>query len=352
MRTIGLISILGVLAGCTSLECDPGFHVEGDACVPDVAPDTGMSDSGPDTGDTDAGTDAPMACGGACTGAMPHCDTDTDTCVACLDDSHCDEMAPVCSAGGVCGPCTGPADCAAYPDALVCGDSGAADGTCVACAGDSDCTDADAGKCDTTTNTCVPCDDSDQCTEDGAGICDMSGESGLCVECTIDTEETACGLFSCNPATNECTETERGDVTRCGACVADSECGLPDDRCVPMNFMGTPRATGYCLKQFDTGCVRPHSVPTDARASLSGAAAETYCGVLEASVTCEAVQDLIDDTACGSDDECGAEGLEDGRCETVNGTAERCTYDCTGASECTGATMCGAAGRFCGAPAT
>ncbi len=154
---------LAAVVACGTDDCPAGTVDMDGRCI--EATDTGMNDGGPDTGDTDAGADAPMACGGACMGGTPHCDTDTDTCVACLDDEHCDEMAPVCGAGGVCGPCTGPADCAAYPDTPVCGDSGAVDGTCVGCAGDSDCTDADAGKCDTSTNTCVPCDDSDQCTE-------------------------------------------------------------------------------------------------------------------------------------------------------------------------------------------
>ncbi len=326
MKHFGLIAV--VLVSCGTDDCSAGTVDMDGRCIEST--DTGMTDSGPDTGDTDAAADAPMACGGACMGATPHCDTDTDTCVACLGNTHCDESAPVCGAGGVCGPCTGPADCAAYPDAPVCGDSGAVDGMCVACVGDSDCTDADAGKCDTGTNTCVPCDDSDQCTEDDAGVCDMSGESGVCVECTIDTEETACGLFSCNPATNECTETTRGDVEACEACVADSECEA-DHYCVPMTYQDVDRG-GYCLLDAMVGgCTRPRSI-ADNRTSLSGRAGRC-CGLSEALATCEAVLALEAGTMCGrlEDPPCPESGL----CEEVGDLAGmHCTYECSGGIQC------------------
>jgi hypothetical protein len=117
-----------------------------------------------------------------------------------------------------------------------------------------------------------------------------------------------------------------------------------------MRFMGTDRDGGYCLPQFDLGCMRPFTTPTDARSSLSGAAAETYCGVDETSTTCEAVLDLIDDASCTSDDDCGAAGVMDGRCETVNGVANRCTYSCTAATQCAAGFMCPAiADTYCGA---
>jgi hypothetical protein len=352
MRAIVFLGLAGLMmTGCTRLECDPeamevdgmcvcraGFMPVGDRC--ESTTDTGMNDSGPDTGDTDAGADAPMACGGACMGATPHCDTDTDTCVACLDNTHCDESAPVCGAGGVCGPCTGPTDCSAYPDAPVCGDSGAVDGMCVACVGDSDCTDADAGKCDTGTNTCVPCDDSDQCTEDGAGICDMSGESGVCVECTIDTEETACGEFSCNPATNECTETERTMTPRCGACAADSEC-IADHFCVPMNFAAAPHGS-YCLPPVPGGaCPQGFRVVLEDRLSASGNM-DSYCGIDEVNVTCEAVRALgvdCSESACPTG----------GRCETEAGLGTFCTYSCGSFINCPqGAPTDTCDGGYCG----
>ncbi len=358
MRTIGLISILGVLAGCTSLECDPGFHVEGDACVPDVAPDTGMSDSGPDTGETDdAGTDAPMACGGACMGGTPHCDT--DTCVACLDNTHCDESAPVCGTGGVCGPCTGPTDCSAYPDTPVCGDSGAVDGTCVGCAGDSDCANADAGKCDTATNTCVPCDDSDQCTEDGAGVCDMSGESGLCVECNAD-DETACGDNVCDVTAMTCTETPAEMTGLCGECVSDRQCS-PGRVCVPMTYMDldTPETSigNFCLWREDADApvgapagscpgVPPYFRSTEVT-SLSGETVDVC--TLRAS-TCPALADYST-TSCAtpgdSDDTCGA-GLGDGLCRNVSGETNRCTMRCNSDDDCISSTCnTGESPRYC-----
>lgn len=284
-------------------------------------------------------------CGMCASGTV--CDPAAATCVACLGDGDCtDEVCLVDAADSTNNECVG---CVDSDDCS--GDTGTCDtdsNECVGCLMDSDCTDPAMAKCDTGTNTCVECDSSTQCAGTGENEC----VAGACVECTEGTAEDDCGDFSCNPATNECTETERGSVTRCGACVSDTDCGLDDDRCVAMDFMGAARDGGYCLKRGSTGCLPPYTSPTEERASLSGAAPEQYCGIREDLTTCEAVRDLVDGSSCDMDTECGAEGLTDGRCETVNLTTNRCTYDCGGTDECRSGTICGTNGMYCGAPAT
>jgi len=158
-------------------------------------------------------------------------------------------------------------------------------------------------------------------------VCD----AGQCVQCIVENE-SACGLNSCNPATNTCTETPRGTTDVCEACVADSEC-LENFRCVPMKLAGTLREGGYCLKiaMAPGGCsLNPYRTATEPRVSLSGATAAPYCSVKEALATCEAVSDLTNDKGCASDTECGAEGLSDGLCRSVNFTPGLCTYACEG----------------------
>ncbi len=296
--------------------------------------DLGMGDQGvPDAG----------PCGACAAGTV--CDPTAGACVACLGDGDCTDG--VClvdeadSANNQCVGCEGDDDCT---DGVCDTDSN----ECVGCLADGDCTDPATAKCDTGTNTCVECDASIQCEGTGQNEC----VAGACVQCTEATAETHCGAKSCDPATNECTDTDRGSVTRCGACVSDTECGLADDRCVPMNFMGAARDSGYCLKRFSTGCIPPYASPTEERASLSGEAPAQYCGIREDLTTCEAVRDLVDGASCSMNSDCGAADLSDARCETVNGVADRCTYDCGGTDECRSGTMCGANGMYCGAPAT
>ncbi len=355
MRHLGSMAALLLLANCGTDDCPEGTVDMDGRCV---MADAGRHDAGSDGGDgDDAGTDAPMACGGACMGATPHCDTDTDTCVACLDNTHCDESAPVCGAGGVCGPCTGPADCAAYPDALVCGDSGAADGTCVACAGDADCMDADAGKCDTGTNTCVPCDDSDQCTEDGAGVCDMSAESGVCVECNAG-DETACGDNVCDVEAMTCTETPAEMTGNCQECVSDRQCS--EGRvCVPMVFgPGDTFVGNFCLWREDASggggpggacsTVAPY-VDGEVVTTISGATDVSVCGL--AFTTCVGLnhaRDMPCETPFDDDDVCGVTGLDDGLCRRQDAASVLCTVRCAGDSDCDGVScVMGETPRYC-----
>ena len=325
---IALLALLAVSACGDDDVCPPGS-----ACVPimrdgggDGGGDGGPVDMGPRDMNSDLGVDAGMPdagpCGMPCEGATPVCDAASGMCVQCT-----------ATAPGECTGATPLCDTMAGSATL---------NTCVACNVNSDCTSLTAAEC-SPTHTCVPCTGNAACT--ARGTTTVCG-AGTCVQCTA-MNETPCAANSCNPATNTCTTTPRTTVRTCGACVADSEC-MADNRCVAMNFMGTARAGGYCLKRSTTPCTRPYGMLADARMSLSGVAAETYCGIDETTTSCEAALALIDDGACsaGTDAECGDPALMDGLCRTVRGMPNRCTYECGGASQCPTGFTCTAG--YCG----
>jgi hypothetical protein len=298
--------------------------------------DVGTSDVGADGGPTN---DARMPCGGACPGTM-HCLAATDTCVACLGNGDCGGTTPTCdTADHTCVGCVIESDCTGGSHCE------ATSQTCVACLDSTQCTTAAGARCDTSAHTCAACVDSTDCAHlTATPIC---GSGGTCVQCTA-SNETACGANSCNPTTSTCTTTPRTTIATCHACVADSECMTAMDRCVPMQFMGASHGS-YCLHPVSAGCTRPFTVTSTARASTSGVAAEPYCGVEETVTTCEAVLALVADTACTTAADCGAGSLDDGRCVTVSGVMNRCTYSCGGAVQCPLGFMCGAMG-YCGSP--
>jgi hypothetical protein len=136
----------------------------------------------------------------------------------------------------------------------------------------------------------------------------------------------------------------------CGRCVADSEC-KQDHRCIPMNFGGASRG-GYCMQRITGGCSRPFGAAPIKRASLSGAAAEAYCGISEDKTSCEAVLALLLGRVCadGQASQCGAEGAV---CGNVNhATPPRCSYACETSIDCPANIPCPVSGtdKFCGKP--
>lgn len=113
-----------------------------------------------------------------------------------------------------------------------------------------------------------------------------------------------------------------------------------------MEFQGELRQDGYCLKILASGCEAPFQVPTPTeRTSLSGAAPAVYCGVSEARTTCEAVRALLEGKACSAAEDCGATGLDDATCETLQDEPQ-CTYSCTGEAQCPADFTCGAS-QYC-----
>jgi hypothetical protein len=108
-----------------------------------------------------------------------------------------------------------------------------------------------------------------------------------------------------------------------------------------MNFRSAPRPTGFCLKSEASGCVEPFTVLTPMRPSLSGAPPAIYCGIDESTTTCNAILDLLDNKPCSSPEQCGAEELDDARCERVSGVNGRCTYGCPSSARCPVTYDCG-----------
>lgn len=246
---------------------------------------------------------APEPCDGNCGGSAPICDTSTMTCVQCLQTSHC-LITEYCKSN-----------------------------KCVDCLINSHCTSTSRSRCDATTATCQSCQAHADCTHlSGKRACD----NGVCVGCTVATEAAACGDFACDPQTKTCTKKKRGSVGICEACAADSECqggntSNPTARCVAMTFNGSQRSGGYCLLRksrnacpaVEAGFPLGYFWGSVSRASLSGAAAESYCTLTEQLTTCEAVLDYRDGRTCSSDAQCG--GGKGGLCRYGY-----CTYPCQG----------------------
>jgi hypothetical protein len=300
----------------------------------------------------------------------------------CTSDLACPASAPVCTAGR-CGACSQQAQCGRFPASPACGGAGA----CVACVSDNKalCT-ASTAACDPASNQCVQCVSNPDClSEQNAackadhtcGLCSADSDCsrfgkvcdtrvGACVQCRPETEEADCrGDQACNPATADCagtacdpklftcTNKQRASVSTCQACVSDSEC-VSSHRCIKLGFGSAGDAGvaqdlgGFCLKKSSSGCMVPYATPLTA-ASLSGAAAEKYCGINEASTTCAAIKALDDAKTCptGSDASCGALGS---RCESVNSIANVCTYSCSGGLECPSGVACGGpeGDKYCG----
>jgi hypothetical protein len=102
----------------------------------------------------------------------------------------------------------------------------------------------------------------------------------------------------------------------------------------------------FCLKVASTGCSRPYTVSIS-QESVSGAASEEYCGIYQVNTTCEAMLDLRKgNKSCTMDVDCGAQGLDDARCEQ-NIAGMYCTVSCAADSRCLQDQTCDAVERYC-----
>jgi hypothetical protein len=291
----------------------------------------GESDAGSGTGGDGGGAGSITApCGGDCPTDKPVCDESSDTCVECLIEQDC--------TGATNTKCDTTTN------------------TCVECLMPAHCSTASAARCEG--GACVECEDNDDCAHiAGKGVCD----GGTCVQCTVE-DETPCAGKSCNPATKTCTITAVGSKELCESCVADSECvgwnqADPDARCLAMQFEGTARPGGFCLKRVAKTCTRPFQTPLIG-ISLSGATSEQYCGIDQDSTRCEAVLDLLASAVCadGMDSSCGCPRDQDGNCtslgdgglcRTVGVNANRCTYTCGVTDDCPTGKTCTAGQPYC-----
>ncbi|MEC9441589.1 MAG: hypothetical protein VYE40_10840 [Myxococcota bacterium] len=309
--------------------------------MPDMAKDMAkMPCDGACEGDTPVCDEASNTCVGclddtSCGGETPACDTTTNTCVGCIDESHCDGETPVCNTDtNSCVGCLGDEQCSG--ETSVCDVSKT---TCVGCTENTTCTDANASLCQED-QTCGACEMDADCAHLGLNRC----VEGVCNTCTTATEEQDCNGNACLPD-GTCGTTPRETLGSCQACQADNEC-FADYRCVPMTFGDPAMPHGsFCLKVASTGCAQPYSILIDSP-SVSGAASENYCGINQTNTTCEAIGSLRSNTTCSTDDECGAPGLEDGRCENLS-LGLRCTISCTADSRCLQDQTCDIGEQYC-----
>jgi hypothetical protein len=298
-----------------------------------------------------------------CSAPTPVCIPETDRCVECQSDSQCSSGSYCLVATGQCVACLNANHCANKATASVCDTE---KHVCVPCrAGmDTDCSNVNglnvcnAGTCVQCTAdrrsacgedkplcsaqlTCTTCSTDLDCQRFGK-VCDEA--SARCVGCTLDSEQAQCASKSCNPASKQCTQTERGSVALCNKCVADSEC-MAEQRCVELFFAGGSRG-GYCMQRA-SACAPPFQAPPIHRASLSGAAAENYCGIAEQTASCEAILALQAALACNDATQCNAPGA---LCASVNRGVKACTYACETNFECPSSTPCGGSGmdKYCG----
>lgn len=296
----------------------------------------------------------------------------------CSSHLVCSASAPSCQ-DGTCSACRTSADCARFPATPACGPSGA----CVPCTAEQKlmCVGS-TPVCDARANRCVQCNLDTDCGEERAdckpdhtcGLCSEDVDcarfgkvcnkgSGQCVECRPQSEEADCRSdqrcdpaqadcagTSCDRTTFKCTQTLRGSLNTCRACQSDSECA-PNHACVPLSFGASSTAQrlgGFCLKLRSAGCSEPYGMPIESRASVSEAAADTYCGINEARTSCAAITALLANRACSGDEQaCAAPGA---LCRDVSAIAGRCTYACSNSRQCPLDTPCGgpAGATYCG----
>ena len=107
-----------------------------------------------------------------------------------------------------------------------------------------------------------------------------------------------------------------------------------------MEFNGTTRQGTYCLKVKTSSCThRDYKVDAGMRTSVDGWTGN-ICTLNETRKTCEAHLDGIDYKSCTSDNDCGAAGLDDGKC-----VGTYCAGYCDVMQDC----WTYAAGIYCGA---
>lgn len=284
-------------------------------------------------------------------GANGTCDPVSNKC-ACdaayhLCDGACVSNSAIETCGSSCDPCPtspdGTTTCDGTSCDLTCLDGFVLDSatlTCVGCIGNADCTDPTTSTCGAAM-TCEPCTDAAGCAHlTGTPICD----DGTCVECSA-ADDSACGANSCDPATGTCTSTPKASVDQCEPCVADSEC-MTDFACVPMQFQGTDRATGFCLPVDNGGCSAPLPVSVT-RTSLSGVSGD-YCTLNEALTTCEGMLDY-NTPNCTDASDCGNPNLDDALCEPIDFDVAHCTIGCDASEQCPSLSIgCGLGGAWCG----
>ena len=201
-------------SGCQYLNnsdaCDDGVHCNGD--------------------DTCAGGSCSAHAGDPCA-APEYCDENTDACVECLSDTHCDD-GDVCTndscAGGTCSYTDN--DGVVCDDGLFC----TATDECLggACVGSGDA--CPGQMCNDDTDACVDCishadcTDGEVCTDDfcdADGQCFYTNNSNACDDTLFCTAVDSCSGGSCVGSGDPCLGQLCDEVNdRCVECLGDADC--------------------------------------------------------------------------------------------------------------------------------
>ena len=220
------------------------------------------------------------------TGATPHCDTSSGTCVQCLTTAQC----PV---GDAC-------------EAEVCE-------TMAPCQADFDCVFPGLTHCDTSTEICVQCTDPSQC---------LSGQNCVNDACTVCTSDTDCTTSAigphCDTTTGGCAVcTESSECPGNQVCTADTCCVAGGQCCSDADCANNINGDSYCL--VSTGMCVQCRVSSQCVFGLF--CQHNVCGQF----MCQGDSDCVGNSAGGV-------------CDTSNGQCVQCTS--TETSACTGGLVC------------
>lgn len=200
-------STLGACGGCsTTADCPPGLGCGANGCAPLCI--EGQSQTGC----------APCQLDFDCPGATPYCSS--GVCSVNPGTTGGSSGGSTGTSGSVCGGVS----CAGVCDTQT--------NTCVECVQDTDCADRAATPvCNTTTHTCVQCNDASDCPFDApgcsAGVCGHCSGNGDCSanQTCVQGLCQCSGPSGCGGDAPTCVgATDGGPVGTCG-CLDNSDCG-------------------------------------------------------------------------------------------------------------------------------
>ncbi|MBK8173629.1 MAG: hypothetical protein IPK60_25280 [Sandaracinaceae bacterium] len=227
--------------------CNDSVECTVDTCNPNGTCSSRPSSRGTScAGGVCNGAAAPMcvACvsDSQCSGATPHCNTQTSQCQACLNNAQCNDS-NMCT-NDVCtnGSCSNPAMASAAPCGRgVCDTSGSTP-ACVSCLSDAQCR-GQTSHCNVGQHECQQCTTAAHCDDNNPCTTDSCGANGTCSNRPA-ASGTTCPTGFCNGRTS------------CVQCVADGQCGdtnacttdtCSNGRCThPAARRGTTCPNGVC----------------------------------------------------------------------------------------------------------
>jgi hypothetical protein len=248
--------------------------------------------------------------------------------------------------------------CSECLDGLDCGGErpGCFEGNCVECTENAHCIAGDATRCDMDTRTCTACQEIGDCAHiPGKPACDT--EARRCVECTRDEQvacmkdsrETTCVTLPGDPARYTCSDKWRQASEQCEECVSDEQCAsgfgcVAEEHSGPPAWDETPTGRHYCMRRTAALDAERRSCyqfrpfwRTTVAISEGRIDDEEFCD-LGAWTTCKAYLDAVAaprGTPCRTDDDCGLQDLEDGKCiEDGYGDPLLCSIQCNSDDDC------------------